>query len=56
MVSPEQEEKLCKEAREAIIHLTTGCSLFLHQKKLKPQKTQNDELKVSTIREKDHGI
>jgi brefeldin A-inhibited guanine nucleotide-exchange protein len=33
MINELEEEKLRKEAREAIIHLITGCSLFLKEKK-----------------------
>lgn len=39
MISYDQEEKLRKEAREAIIHLITGCSIFLHEKKMSKKKT-----------------
>jgi len=31
MISFEQEEKLRKEAREGIVHLITGCSIFLNE-------------------------
>lgn len=31
MINAEQEEKLKKEAREGIVHLITGCSIYLSE-------------------------
>lgn len=48
MISPEQEEKLRREAREGIVHLITGCSIYLNEQK-QTQKAPKEDVFSSTI-------
>lgn len=43
MINFEQEKKLRKEAREAIIHLITGCSVFIKSKNKNDDKIEKSD-------------